>query len=142
VKREFNQGVVLGVKLVELDAKKLVMTADVEPTKDVINPKNPLRMTNLPLAGNVRVSDGTKELKLTDLKAGNILRLQLESWKTDGEAMAVTYIRVEDGTEKKPDEKEKSRTDGTNEKGKSKTGGKAGAAGTEVGDPREARNAK
>src|SRR5262249_7638402 len=132
IKQDLNRGVVLRVKLVELDAKKLVMTANVQPTKDVINPKNPLRLTNLPLAGNVRVSDGTKELKLTDLKAGNILRLQLESWKTDGEAMAVTYIRVEDGTEKKPDEKEKSKTDGTNEKGKSKTDGKAGAAGQKV----------
>jgi RNA polymerase sigma factor (sigma-70 family) len=134
IKRELNRGVVLRVKLVELDAKKWLMTADVEPTKDVINPKNPLRMTNLPLAGNVPVFDGTKELKLTDLKAGNILRLQLESWKTDGEAMAVTYIRVEDGTEKK----EKSKTDGTDEKGKSKTDGKAGPAGQKVLTPEEA----
>src|SRR5262249_22538222 len=86
IKQDLNRGVALRVKLVELDAKKLVMTANVQPTKDVITPKNPLRLTNLPLAGNVRVSDGTKELKLTDLKAGNILRLQLESWKTDGEA--------------------------------------------------------
>jgi RNA polymerase sigma factor (sigma-70 family) len=110
-KRELNLGVVLRVKLVKLDTKAMLMTADVEPTKDVINPKTPLRMANLPLAV-ASVTDGKKELKLTDLKPGNILRLQLESWKTDGEAMAVTYIRVEDdGTAKKPDEKEKPKED-------------------------------
>ncbi len=103
IKRELNRGVVLRVKLVELDAKALLMTADVEPTKDVINPKKPTRLTNLPLAASAIVSETGRELKLTDLKPGNILRLQLESWKTDGEAMAVTYIRVEDDTDKKPE---------------------------------------
>ncbi len=100
IKRELNQGVVLRVKLVELDPKALRMTADVEPTRGK-TPK-PLRLANLGIAGNVRVSDAKKELKLTDLKAGNILRLQLESWRLDGEEMAITYIRVEDDTEKKP----------------------------------------
>jgi hypothetical protein len=106
IKRELNRGVVLRVKLVELDPKALLMTADVEPTKDVINPKKPARLTNMPLAVSAIVTATGKELKLTDLKPGDILRLQLESWKTDGEAMAVTYIRVEDGTDKKPNEKE------------------------------------
>jgi hypothetical protein len=111
IKRELNLGVVLRVKLVKLDTTAMLMTADVEPTKDVINPKTPLRMANLPLAV-ASVTDGKKELKLTDLKPGNILRLQLESWKTDGEAMAVTYVRVEDdGTAKKPDEKEQPKED-------------------------------
>jgi RNA polymerase sigma factor (sigma-70 family) len=101
IKRELNRGVVLRVRLVELDAKALLMTAEVEPARGKA-PK-PLRLANLIIAGNATVTDGEKELKLDDLKAGSVLRLQLESWKLDGEEMAVSGIRVEDdGTERKP----------------------------------------
>jgi RNA polymerase sigma factor (sigma-70 family) len=99
IKQELNRGVVLRVRLVELDPRALRMTADVEPTRGQ-KAARPLRLANLGIAGNVRVSDGKKEMKLTDLKAGNILRLQLESWKQDGEEMVVTYIRVEYDMEK------------------------------------------
>jgi hypothetical protein len=109
IKRDLNRGIVIQVKLVELDTKWLVMTAEVVSTRDIAargngpNPR-PLRLTNLPMAGNVKVSDGKKELKLSDMKAGSILRLQLESLKEDGEEMFVTGIRVEAGPEPKPDE--------------------------------------
>jgi hypothetical protein len=108
IKRELNQGVILQVKLEALDAKALLMTADVVTARDIAargqgpNPK-PLRLTNLMIAGNARVSDGNKDLKFTDLKAGNILRLQLESVPPANEEMVVTYIRVEGGPAKKPD---------------------------------------
>jgi hypothetical protein len=86
------------------------MTADVEPAKG--KAPRPLRLANLPIAGNVTVTDAKKDLKLTDLKAGNILRLQLESWKLDGEMMVVTGIRVEEGTQKRGDDKDKPKPPG------------------------------
>jgi hypothetical protein len=98
-------GLVLRVKLVELDAKELLMTAEVVPPGHIAaggKELKLLRLANLPIAGDATVTDGKKELKLGDLKAGSILRLQLESFGLHHDVMAVSGVRVEDGTENGP----------------------------------------
>jgi RNA polymerase sigma factor (sigma-70 family) len=92
------------VRLVELDAKASVMTADVvsdranDTAKATGIKPHTVRLMNLPIATNATITDGKKNLKLSDLKVGSVLLLLLVG---EGDAAVVNAIQVEDGTEQK-----------------------------------------
>ena len=71
------------VRLVELDAKASVMTADVVSDRANDTAKAPgikpgtVRLINVPIAADVTITDRKKNLKLSDLKPGNVLLLLL-----------------------------------------------------------------
>src|SRR5262249_52884127 len=97
-KRELNRGLLLRVWLQELDAKALVITADVVSVRAAaaarVQGTEPLRLVNLPVAGNATITDGKNDMKFSDLKRKSLLLLQLEGVDA-GDAIVVTGIRVE-----------------------------------------------
>jgi RNA polymerase sigma factor (sigma-70 family) len=86
------------VRLVELDAKASVMTADVvsdranDAAKATGIKPHTVRLMNLPIAADATITAGKRNLKLSDLKAGNVLLLLLVG---EGDAAVVKAIQVE-----------------------------------------------
>jgi hypothetical protein len=101
------------VRLVELDAKASVMTADLvsDRANDAANARgikpHTVRLVNLPITANATITDGKKNLKLSDLKVGSVLLLLLVG---EGDAAEVNAIQVEDGKEQKTEKGEAKNT--------------------------------
>ncbi len=108
IKRELNRGLLLRVELKELDPKAHVMTVETLAPRVAGQEIKRLRLTNLPFAGNVAITDGKKDLKVADLKVEDALLLQLEG-TNPGEMLVVTAIRLEQRPPKSEDRPKKSK---------------------------------